>query len=452
VRLRPGIAAWAALTLALLIAEPALASSHEAEEGGFFATTLLPLSLAVIMISLGLSLTIADFARVIKFPKGVGIGLVNLLLVSPLLAFAVAGIVGLDAALAAGLVLLGASPGGTTANLLTHVARGDTALSITMTAISSVAAVITVPLYLGLAIDHFGANFDNDPEMAGVAARVFFITVVPLAIGMFIRSRRTDWATRREGVAKQIALGLFVVVVGGSIASESEAITDHFAELAIATLMLNLLAMTISFNVARLARLSRRQSTAIAMELGVHNGTVAITVGAGIATILASPAAVYSVFMFITAGLFARMMYKRNAEDVEPETKAEPSGNDLSHLSGQTVRSVNVAAQAIDGARTLRAVRFDWEGGGITLRCDPDGPGLSAEAQAPEPRDHDGAGRVEIAPVTLGGRPVEGQIRAVEDIAGSGGDGPHGVRIDLGETSVFVYRRDGELHFTDTAP
>jgi BASS family bile acid:Na+ symporter len=304
--------------LVLLLAEPALASSHEADEDSFFATTLLPLSLAVIMVSLGLSLTVADFTRVLKYPKGVGIGMVNLLVVSPLLAFAVAELVGLEAALAAGLVLLGASPGGTTANLLTHVARGDTALSITMTAVSSICAVVTVPLYLGLAIDHFGASFENDPEMVGVAARVFFITVVPLSIGMFIRSRRTDWAVRREGRAKQIALGLFVFVVAGTIANESEAITDHFAELAVATLLLNLLAMTISFNVARLARLSRQQSTAIAMELGVHNGTVAITVGAGIATILASPAAVYSIFMFITAGLFARLMYKRNSAEAPP--------------------------------------------------------------------------------------------------------------------------------------
>ena len=276
----------------------------------------------MIMVSLGLSLTPADFERVFKFPKGVGIGMVNLLVISPLLAFAVAKIVGLEAGLAVGLVLLGASPGGTTANLMTHVARGDTALSITMTAVSSVAAVITVPLYLGLAIDHFGATFENDPEMAGIAARVFFITVVPLAIGMAIRARRSAWAIKREGRAKQIALGLFIFVVTGSIANESEAITDHFAELAVATLGLNLAAMTISFNIARLARLSRRQSTAIAMELGIHNGTVAITVGAGIATILASPAAVYSVFMFMTAGIFARIMYKRNSQD-EPGVVSE---------------------------------------------------------------------------------------------------------------------------------
>ena len=321
---RAAVAVPAALALALLGADPALASEHTGDDGSIFSEVLLPLSLAVIMASLGLSLTTADFARVFKFPKGIGIGLVNLLVVSPLLAFAVAELVGLEAALAAGLVLLGASPGGTTANLLTHLARGDTALSISMTAISSVAAVLTVPLYLGLAIDHFGASFEDDPEMIGVAARVFFITVVPLAIGMAIRARRTDWAIHREGLAKQIALGLFVFVVAATIANESEAITDHFAELALATLLLNVAAMTISFNVARLARLSRRQSTAIAMELGVHNGTVAITVGAGIATILASPAAVYSVFMFITAGLFARLMYKRNSSDPDAPA-AEPA-------------------------------------------------------------------------------------------------------------------------------
>ena len=307
----------------LALAEPSFAAEAAAEkEGGLFATTLLPLSLAVIMVSLGLSLTPADFKRVVKYPKGVGIGLFNLLLISPLLAFAVAILFDLSPALAVGLVLLGASPGGTTANLLTHVARGDTALSITMTAISSVAAAVTVPLYLGFAIGHFDANLANDPQMAGIAAKVFLITVVPLAIGMRIRAKRTDWAVRREALAKRIALALFVIVVGGSILNESEAITDNFADLAAATLLLNLAAMTISFNVARLARLSREQATAIAMELGVHNGTVAITVGAGIATILASPAAVYSVFMFVTAGLFARMMYRRNA-GIEKKPKRE---------------------------------------------------------------------------------------------------------------------------------
>ena len=148
---------------------------------------MLPIALAVIMVSLGMSLTAEDFRRVLVYPKGIAVGLANLLLLSPLLAFAVAEVYGLDPDLAVGLVLLGASPGGTLANLLTHLARGDTALSITMTAISSIAAVVTVPLFLKLAISHFGATgFDTHVGLIGLVARVLLITVVPLALGMWM--------------------------------------------------------------------------------------------------------------------------------------------------------------------------------------------------------------------------------------------------------------------------
>ena len=127
-------------------------------EDSVFATVLLPIALAVIMDSLGMSLTTDDFRRVFVYPRGISIGILNLALISPLLAFGIAELFSLEAALAVGLVLLGASPGGTMANLLTHLARGDTALSISITGISSVAAVITVPLFLPLSIDHFGAS------------------------------------------------------------------------------------------------------------------------------------------------------------------------------------------------------------------------------------------------------------------------------------------------------
>src|SRR5918998_6778716 len=134
-----------------------------------FADVLLPLSLTLIMGSLGLTLTPADFRRVVTAPKGVGIGLVNLLLISPLLAFMVGEVYGLAAVLAVGVVLLRASPGGTTANMLTHLARGDVALSVSMTAVSSVAAVITVPLFLKLGADYFDAtDISDDISMLGV--------------------------------------------------------------------------------------------------------------------------------------------------------------------------------------------------------------------------------------------------------------------------------------------
>jgi len=274
---------------------------------------VLPLALAVIMGTLGLTLTPADFRRVFRTPLAVGIGMANLLIVSPLLGFAVAEVTGLDPVLAVGLVLLAASPGGTLANLLTHVARGETALSVTMTATSSVFAVITVPLYLTLAIDYFDAPLGDDVSMLSTVVRVFAITLVPLSIGMAYRARREAAALALEPRLKPVALAVFVLVVIGAVASEFELMTDSFFEVAPAAIALNVLAMSLSFAIARAARLPDRSATAIAMELGVHNSTLTITVATSISSELAVPGAVYSAFMFVTAGLFARVMARRNA-------------------------------------------------------------------------------------------------------------------------------------------
>jgi len=272
----------------------------------------LPVAVAVIMGSLGLELTRADFRRVYESPRAVAIGLANLCLLSPLLAFAVAKGAGLAPVLAVGLVLLGASPGGAMANLLTHLARGDTALSVTMTAVSSVGALVTVPLFLGLAAGYFGGGELGDIEMSGVVARVFAITLVPLTIGMYLRERFPDWVRRSNRTIKRVALAAFVAVVAVAVAGEFETIRENFASVALATLALNVLAMTVSFSISRAARLGNPQATAIAMELGIHNATVAIAVAGTINIDYAIPAAVYSAFMFITAGLFARLMRARN--------------------------------------------------------------------------------------------------------------------------------------------
>jgi bile acid:Na+ symporter, BASS family len=253
------------------------------EDTSVFTAVALPIALAVIMVSLGLELTLADFKRIFVYPKGVAIGLLNLCLIAPALAFGIAELFDLDPVLAIGLVLLGASPGGTLANLLTHLAKGDTALSVTMTALSSVGALLIVPIYLSLAAEHFSGSDIGDVSMAGVVVRVFFITLVPLSIDMVL---------------------------------------DNFADVALATLALNVAAMSVSFAIAKAAQLSDRQATAIAMELGIHNSTLAIAVAGTIDIDLAIPAAVYSGFMFVTAGLFARYMASRNggAGDASPRT------------------------------------------------------------------------------------------------------------------------------------
>jgi bile acid:Na+ symporter, BASS family len=293
-------------------------------EDSVFATILLPIGLAVIMTTLGLSLRPADFRRVLTDPRGVSIGMLNLALISPGLAFAVAELYGLTPALAVGLVLLGASPGGTMANMLTHLARGDTALSITMTAVSSVAAVITVPLFLGLATAHFGTeSLDQDVDMLGVVARVLAITVVPLSLGMYLRARSPQRVAEVEPTVRGVALVLFVAIVIGAVVAENDRVLDNLDEVALAAITLNVAAMAISFAISRVARLDDRQATAIAIELGIHNAVLAIAVGATISTLLTIPAAVYSAFMFISAGLFARLMYARNrAAAAQPATSA----------------------------------------------------------------------------------------------------------------------------------
>ena len=276
-------------------------------------TLLLPAAIAVIMFSLGLELTRGDFRRVLTAPRGVGIGMLNLALISPLLAFAAAEAFGLAPELAVGLVLLGASPGGMMANMLTHMSRGDTALSLTMTAISSVAAVVTVPLYLGLATNHFGAADTGDPSMLGIVARVFAITIVPVALGMEIRRRRPGWVARVHTRIRRVSLALFGLVVLGAIASEYDTVGENLAEVAAAALALNVAAMTVSFAISKLARLGERQSTAIALELGIHNSALAVAVGASLSEETAIPAAVYASFMLFTGGTFAWTMSRRNA-------------------------------------------------------------------------------------------------------------------------------------------
>jgi BASS family bile acid:Na+ symporter len=285
---------------------------------------LLPAALAVIMGSLGLTLTPDDFRRVLVAPKGVAIGLLNLLLISPLLGFASAEVFGLDPLFAVGLVIMAAAPGGVMAALLTHLARGETALSVTMTGVSSVCAVITVPLYLSLSIDHFGAAVGDDVSMLGTVARVFAITLIPLAAGMAYRARRTEHALAIEPRVKRVSFIVFVAVVIGAVVDEWGRVTESFGTVAPAAFALNVAAMTVSFAVARAARLPDRSATAISMELGVHNSTLTIAVATTIDDRLAIPAAVYSAFMFVTAVPFAWLSQRRlSGEAVAPWTRID---------------------------------------------------------------------------------------------------------------------------------
>ncbi len=275
----------------------------------------LPLGLVFIMFSLGLGLVKDDFRIVLKAPRGVIVGMANLLIVAPLLAVGVAAVFNLPPVLAVGLVLLGAAPGGTMANLLTHLARGETALSVTLTGISSALAVVTVPLYLSLSSAWFNlTGVDNDVEILPIAGRVLAITLVPLIIGMAIKQRAPDWTLTNYHRFRVISLGLFVVIVAAAVGSEWGRVTEYLGSVLLAVITLNVLAMGISFMTARAARLSDRSSTAIALELGLHNATLAIAVGASLDPEMTIPAAVYGLFMWVTGGSFAYFMSRRNRQ------------------------------------------------------------------------------------------------------------------------------------------
>ena len=185
---------------------------------------------------------------------------------------------------------------------------------MTLTALSSVLCVITVPIYPNLADSHFGSgNLIEDVNMIGVGARVVLITLVPLAIGMLVRQRKAEWTERRKAGLDRAALVVFVLVVIAAVAPEWDLIEENFAKVALATLTLNVLAMGISFSAARALKLGERAATAIALELGIHNATVAITVGGLLGNdAFMIPVGVYSLFMFINGGIFARYMSKRN--------------------------------------------------------------------------------------------------------------------------------------------
>lgn len=282
------------------------------------ASAILTAALAVIMFALGTTLRGAQFRLVFTQPRGVLVGLVNLIVIAPALAFAIARVTDLDPAFAAGLMLLGAAPGGVFANLLTHVARGSTALSVSMTAISSTLAVVTVPFWLGVAFAAFDLEDEVAIDMAPIVLRVLAGIALPLLAGMLLAARRPEWVAARRSLLERIAVGTFAVIVVVAIISQAGTVLDHLGELLLATIALNVAAMTIGLAAARLARLDRPQGIAISIELGIHNAALAVAIGSAVDERIAVPAAVYSAVMVVTGSLFAAAMARRGAPSVAP--------------------------------------------------------------------------------------------------------------------------------------
>jgi len=284
-------------------------------ESSILTALLLPVALGVIMLGLGLSLAVADFERVAQFPRPVLVGLGCQMVILPAACLLIAEAFGLPPELAVGLMLLAASPGGATANLFSHLARGDVALNITLTAVNSVLSLITLPLIVNLAMSHFMGEGRSIPLQADKVIQVFAIVLIPVGIGMALRSRRPGVAERLGRPVKNVSVVLLIAIVAATIVKERDTLLGSFQEVGLAALAFNLVSMLIGYVVPRLVKIEKRQAIAIGMEIGIHNGTLAIAIASSPTLLdnsaMAVPPAVYSVIMFFTAAAFGYLVNRR---------------------------------------------------------------------------------------------------------------------------------------------
>ena len=277
---------------------------------------LLPLVLGVIMFGLGLGLTGEDFRRVARYPRAVlvGLGLQTLLL--PWVAFGLALGFGLAPELAVGLMLLAASPGGATANIYSHLARGDVALNITLTAINSLLCLLTLPLILNLSLEYFLGAGQYVPPPTKKVIEVAVIIVLPVLLGMLVRAKAPAFAARAEKPLRLLSVLVLALLIVAAVSKEWQTLTASLAAVGLACLLFNLVSMGVGYAAPLALRLPRRQATAIAMEIGIHNGTLAIFIALNVLAnaTMSIPAAVYSLLMFFTAALFAAWAARGNPQ------------------------------------------------------------------------------------------------------------------------------------------
>jgi BASS family bile acid:Na+ symporter len=265
----------------------------------------LPIALAVIMFGLGLSLTTDDFRRVARTPRAVAFALGLQVLVLPVVAFGLVKAFDLDPLLAVGVMLLAASPGGTTANLFSHLFRGDVALNVTLTAINSVLAAVSIPVITNFAIAHFDAEGELGLQF-GKVLQVIAIVLVPVGVGMVVRRRSPGFSARADRPVRLFSVSVLVLVSLGALLGERENLGGYVEQVGLVTGLFCLISLTLGYGGARLLRLDQRQAIASSMEVGIHNTTVALTIALSVldSTEVAIPSAVYSVLMYVLATAF----------------------------------------------------------------------------------------------------------------------------------------------------
>ena len=274
---------------------------------------ILPLALAFIMFALGLGLTGSDFLRVIKQPRDFFVGAFSQIIILPIIAFILVKIWPIAPELAIGVMIIAAAPGGVTSNLLTYFAKGDVALSISLTAIISLLCVFTIPFIVLTSVGLLGdSSTTQNISLFAMSRDMFLIVTAPVILGMLLRRFASGFALKFEPIAKKVSAVLFVFVLLGAIAAERENVISYFAQAGLITLILNVVMMVLAYYIARLLATGSAQKKCITIECGLQNGTLAIFVATSIfgGGMYVIPAATYSLIMFATSLIFIYLIRK----------------------------------------------------------------------------------------------------------------------------------------------
>ena len=279
------------------------------------ATKIAPLALALIMLGLGMSLTIQDFIRVAKIPKDFLVGFISQLILLPIVAFLLIKLLNTPAELAIGVMLIAAAPGGVTSNVLTKFAKGDVALSISLTAITSLISIVSVPFIVFNSIDFFEITYvSKNISMTGIALKMFFVVTVPVIIGMTINHFAKNFVAKRALMIQRISVALFVLVFIAIYIEEWDNIVSFVARAGLIAATLNIIMMIIGFYVAKFFASGVAQQRCISLECGLQNGTLAAFVGTQIfdggSMIFIVPAAAYALIMMMTSIIFIFIIKK----------------------------------------------------------------------------------------------------------------------------------------------
>ena len=280
----------------------------------FITDVILPLALAFIMFTLGLGLSVKDFSNVFKKPKNFLIGLVSQLIFLPIVGLILVIIWPLPIEIAIGVMLIAAAPGGVTSNILTYFARGDVALSVSLTAVMSLLSAVSVPIVLAISIGLIGgSSLPESISLTGIALSMFLIVTLPVLVGMGVRSFLNNLTLKIEKTARFISTLLFVLVLLGAILAERENVVSYFAQTGLVVLALNILMMLIAFYWSGFFGTGISQKKAIAIECGLQNGTLAIFVGTTVfgGGLYIIPAATYSLIMYLTSLIFIYFIKNR---------------------------------------------------------------------------------------------------------------------------------------------